>query len=111
MLWILRTGAPWRDLPSAYGPWESVYTRFSRWSKAGVLGRLFEALACDLDGEGFLIDATIVRAHQDASGAAKKGVPNKSGPLAVVRPRRSTPSSTPSVTPSVSPCRPGRRTR
>lgn len=73
MLWILRTGAPWRDLPSAYGPWESVYTRFSRWSKAGVLARLFEALACDLDAEGFLIDATIVRAHQDASGAAKKG--------------------------------------
>jgi transposase len=73
MLWILRTGAPWRDLPSAYGPWESVYTRFSRWSKAGVLQRLFEALACELDSEGFLIDATIVRAHQDASGAAKKG--------------------------------------
>jgi transposase len=80
MLWILRTGAPWRDLPSAYGPWGSVYTRFSRWSKAGVLGRLFEALACELDREGFLIDATIVRAHQDASGAAPKGGP-KNRPL------------------------------
>ena len=111
MLWILRTGAPWRDLPSAYGPWESVYTRFSRWSKAGVLARLFEALACELDGEGFLIDATIVRAHQDASGAVKKGGSKKSAPLAGVRRPRSTRWSTPSATPSASRCRPGRRTR
>src|SRR5262249_19241908 len=75
MLWILRTGAPWRDLPSAYGPWMSVYTRFSRWSQSGVLARLFEALARDRDSEGYLVDATIVRAHQDAAGAAKKGAP------------------------------------
>jgi len=73
MLWILRTGAPWRDLPSAYGPWESVYTRFSRWSQSGVLARLFAALSRERDDEGYLIDATIVRAHQDASGAAKEG--------------------------------------
>src|SRR5882757_1944290 len=68
MLWILRTGAPWRDLPSAYGPWESVYSRFARWSASGVLAQLFEALARERDKEGYLIDATIVRAHQDASG-------------------------------------------
>jgi transposase len=73
MIWILRTGAPWRDLPSAYGPWQSVYTRFSRWSAAGVLASLFETLARERDTEGYLIDASIVRAHQDASGAAKKG--------------------------------------
>jgi putative transposase len=75
MLWVLRTGAPWRDLPSAYGSWKSVYTRFSRWSSQGVLARLFEALALERDAEGYLIDATIVRAHQDASGAAKEGAP------------------------------------
>ena len=75
MLWVLRTGAPWRDLPSAYGPWKSVYTRFSRWSAQGVLAQLFEALARERDAEGYLIDATIVRAHQDASGAAKEGAP------------------------------------
>lgn len=75
MLWILRTGAPWRDLPNAYGSWKTIYTRFSRWSQSGALARLFEALARERDGEGFIIDATIVRAHQDASGAAKKGGP------------------------------------
>src|SRR5262249_47386839 len=73
MLWILRTGAPWRDLPSAYGSWSTVYARFSRWSQSGALACLFEALARERDGEGYIIDATIVRAHQDASGAAKKG--------------------------------------
>ena len=81
MLWILRTGAPWRDLPSSYGPWGSVYTRLSRWSASGVLAQLFEALARERDGEGYLIDATIVRAHQDASGAAKEGGP-RNRPLA-----------------------------
>jgi len=75
MIWIARTGAPWRDLPSAYGPWQSVYTRFSRWSVSGKLARLFEALSRERDGEAFYIDASTVRAHQDAQGAAKKGGP------------------------------------
>lgn len=75
VVWILRTGAPWRDMPSAYGPWKTVYTRFWRWSDSGVLARLFEALAREHDAQGFLVDATIVRAHQDAAGAAKKGAP------------------------------------
>ncbi len=69
MLWILRTGAPWRDLPEEYGPWKSVYTRFSRWSRSNVFARVLHALALERDAEGFLIDATIVRAHQDAAGA------------------------------------------
>ena len=75
LIWILRTGAPWRDLPAAYGSWKSVHTRFTRWSEQGVLARLFEALARERDGETFLIDATIVRAHQDAAGAAREGAP------------------------------------
>lgn len=100
MIWVLRTGAPWRDLPSAYGPWQSVYTRFSRWSKSGVLQRLFEGLADERDDEGYLIDATIVRAHQDASGARKRGASSRSV-ARVADPRRSsTPSSTRSETPS-----------
>jgi len=98
MIWILRTGAPWRDLPPAYGPWQSVYTRFSRWSKAGVLERLLGELSQERDDEGFLIDATIVRAHQDASGAEKKGALSRSDALVADRPPRSTPSSTRSAT-------------
>ena len=111
MLWGLRTGAPWRDLPGAYGPWESVYTRLSRWSASGVLARLFEALARERDDEGYLVDATLVRAHQDASGAAKKGGPKKSDAHAEVRPQRSTRSSTPSVIRCASHCRRDRRMR
>lgn len=93
IIWILRTGAPWRDLPPSYGPWQSVYTRFSRWSQSGVLAALFEALARERDGEGYLIDATIVRAHQDASGAAKKTGRRRLGCHVGVRRRRSMRSS------------------
>lgn len=94
MIWLLRTGAPWRDLPADYGPWQSVYTRFSRWSKSGVLQRLLEGLAQEQDEEGYLIDATIVRAHQDASGAPKRGARRTSVARAVGPRRSSTPSST-----------------
>ena len=91
MLWIVRTGAPWRDLPPAYGPWQSVYTRFSRWSRKGVLKQLFDKLAEEQDGEGYMIDGTIVRAHQDASGAQKKAVTKRLAVLAAVHRRSSTP--------------------
>ena len=90
MLWILRTGAPWRDLPDEYGPWESVYTRFSRWSRKGVLQRVFDRLAEDRDSEGYMIDATIVRAHQDATGAQKKSANKRSDVRGAVHPRKST---------------------
>lgn len=68
MLWILKTGAPWRDLPVRYGPWKSVYTRFSRWSAQGVWQKVVDAVGAHHDGSVVMIDATIVRAHQDASG-------------------------------------------
>ena len=68
VLWIARTGAPWRDLPLDLGPWNSTWRRFDRWSEAGVWERLFEALADDPDFEYVIIDATIVRAHQHAAG-------------------------------------------
>jgi transposase len=69
VLWIVRTGSPWRDLPEAFGEWNSVFRRFSRWSAKGVWLRMFEALADDPDFEYLIIDSTIVRAHQHASGA------------------------------------------
>ena len=69
ILWISRTGSPWRDLPEEFGPWYTVYTRFWRWSRKGVWESLFKALADDPDFEYLIIDSTIVRAHQHAAGA------------------------------------------
>jgi len=69
VLWIIRTGSPWRDLPEVFGEWNSVFRRFSRWSRKGVWQRVFEALSDDPDFEYLIIDSTIVRAHQHASGA------------------------------------------
>jgi len=73
VLWIVRTGSPWRDLPVIFGEWNSVFRRFSRWSRKGVWWRIFDAVADDPDLEYLIVDSTIVRAHQHAAGA-KKGV-------------------------------------
>ena len=74
VLWVVRTGAPWRDLPEVFGGWNSVFRRFSRWSKKGVWRRIFEAMSDDPDFEYLIIDSTVVRAHQHASGAKKGGL-------------------------------------
>ena len=79
VLWIARTGSPWRDLPPALGNWHATYTRFSRWGKAGVWQRVIDAVSEDADLEALLIDSTIVRAHQHAAGAAKKTATKPSG--------------------------------
>ena len=69
VLWLARVGAPWRDLPTEVGNWNSVFQRFRRWAKNGVWERLFAALVKDPDFEYLIIDSTIVRAHQHAAGA------------------------------------------
>lgn len=79
VLWIARTGSPWRDLPGEFGPWNSVYQRFARWSRRGVWDRVFAQLAQDADFEEVFIDSTIVRAHQHAAGAPKKTATKRSG--------------------------------
>ncbi len=69
VLWRVRTGSPWRDLPSAFGNWNSTFRRFRRWAHKGVFERLFETLSGEPDFEYALIDGTIVSVHQKASGA------------------------------------------
>lgn len=71
VLWIARTSSPWRDLPPLFGNWNSTFRRFSRWSEGGVWENLFNTLADDPDFEYVIVDSTIVRAHQHATG--KKG--------------------------------------
>jgi len=78
VLWIARTGSPWRDLPPQLGSWHNVYTRFSRWGKSGVWQRIIEAVRTDADLQALLLDSTIVRAHQHAAGAQKKKVRKRS---------------------------------
>jgi transposase len=78
ILWILRTGAPWRDLPERYGPWQTVYTHFRAWRAAGVYDRVLAALHIRLDREGridwdlWCLDGSSVRASRAAAGATKK---------------------------------------
>jgi len=79
ILWVLRTGAPWRDLPERYGSWQTAYSRFRRWRDADVWDRVLRTLQEDaahddtLDGSLIMIDGRSIRAHQHAAGARKKG--------------------------------------
>jgi putative transposase len=71
VIWIARSGAPWRDLPERYGLWNSVYQRFNRWAKTGVWQRVFRALQAP-DLEALMLDSTVIRAHQHAAGSSPK---------------------------------------
>lgn len=69
MIWRLRTGSPWRDIPQEFGAWQSVYTRFYRWCHNGLIDQILDKLKEGADEEWLMIDSTIVRAHQHAAGA------------------------------------------
>ena len=73
MLWINKTGAPWRDLPEQFGPWQTVYSRFRLWSRNDIFNDLFKHLSSDADMQDMSIDSTSCKVHQHAAGA-KKGL-------------------------------------
>ena len=68
VLFRAKTGLPWRDLPERFGPWKSVYNRFSNWAKKGHWAVIFRELQLEIDETGSIVDGSVVRAHQDASG-------------------------------------------
>ena len=77
ILWLVRTGAAWRDLPDEYAPWESIASRFYRWRDDGTWSRVFKALLNDADTRGLIdwdmhcVDSSVIRAHQHAAGGKK----------------------------------------
>ena len=72
ILWIARTGSPWRDLPPEFGRWGTIYQRFNRWTKAGVFDRIFEATSGDLDLRAVQVDGSFAKVHQHGTGAPKE---------------------------------------
>jgi transposase len=68
VLFRAKTGVAWRDLPERFGPWKSVYNRFANWARRGIWEQVFRSLQLEVDETGSIVDGSIVRAHQDASG-------------------------------------------
>ena len=71
MLWIVRSGAQWRELPETYGPWQSIYAQFAKWGDDGTLEVVFHTLSTDADMENLNMDSTCVRVHESANGEEK----------------------------------------
>jgi transposase len=85
--WRVRAGAPWRDVPAGYGPWQTVYGLFRRWQRDGTWAQVLAGLQARADAAGLItwdvsVDSTVARAHQHAAGARKRGTCRPSRPAA-----------------------------
>ena len=78
IVWLARSGAPWRDLPERYGSWKTVYSRFRKWIDDGILDNIFRILSLEAELGELSIDASIVQAHQHSAGTKKGGLQMKS---------------------------------
>lgn len=74
IVWIARSGAPWRDLPERYGKWNTVYKCFAKWQEQGIFERVFHELRLDADLQDISMDSTSCKAHQHSAGAKKRGL-------------------------------------
>ena len=94
VLFRAKTGMPWRDLPERFGPWKSVYNRFNNWARKGHWATIFKELQLEIDDVGSIVDGSVVRAHQDASGGKGGSSEMLWAALEEVFQPSSTPSST-----------------
>jgi transposase len=111
VLYRAKTGLPWRDLPERFGPWKSVYNRFSNWAKHGHWAVIFQELQIEVDETGSIVDGSVVRAHQDASGGKGGSTETLWAVLEEVFRPNSTPSSTSKAVRSTSRSRRGSVTK
>ena len=91
IVWIARSGAPWRDLPERYGAWQTVYSRFRKWIDDGIIDNIFRVLSLDAELTELSIDASIVQAHQHSAGAKKGGLQTTSDIAEVEQAQQSMP--------------------
>lgn len=82
MLWILRSGAQWREMPECYGKWQAVYARFRKWEKDGIFEMIFRELNPNADMEYISMDSTSIKVHESSNGGVKKGKRSQSDVLA-----------------------------
>lgn len=100
--WRTRAGAPWRDVPERYGPWQTVYGLFRRWQRDGTWTRIVSRLQAQADADGLItwdvsVDSTVNRAHQHAAGARKKGTFRRNHPVGSTSNRTTTGSAAPAA--------------